>query len=76
MGGSPIINTFVGSPNPAVPGGAINLSWNVSNADIVSMDMPGYDVLPLIGNPQSFPISWNIYFGPGVYHANLSAISH
>lgn len=63
-GGSPIINTFVGSPNPAVPGGTINLSWNVSNADIVSMDMPGYDVLPLIGN-ASFPISPDIYFGPG-----------
>ena len=27
------------------------------------MDMPGYDVLPLIGN-ASFPISPDIYFGP------------
>jgi len=63
-GGAPVINTFVGTPNPAFVGGTVKLNWEVTNADVVSLNIPGYDVLPSIGS-ASFPIPIDTPFSPG-----------
>ena len=64
IGGAPVINTFVGSPNPSVIGSTVVLSWDVSNADNISLNIPGYDGLPAVG-AISLPIPLDTYFEPG-----------
>ena len=63
-GGAPVINTFVGTPNPTFVGGTVKLNWEVTNADVVSLNVPGYESLPLIGS-ASFPIPIDTPFSPG-----------
>mgnify|MGYP001255625101 FL=1 len=64
-GGSPIIETFFGSPNPLQVDGTISLNWSVVNADkIYIKGMELYDDLPSVGT-VSFPIlKSDVSFGP------------
>ena len=56
-GGSPVIETFFGSPNPLQVNGTISLNWSVVNADKISIKGMGlYNDLPLVGT-LSFPIT-------------------
>ena len=50
IGGAPVITMFVGAPNPVVVGRYVSLSWDVSNSDKVSLNVPGFNSLPLIGS--------------------------
>jgi len=50
VGGSPVITSFLGSPNPLIVGNSISLSWDIVNADNISLNIPGYENLPLIGS--------------------------
>ena len=43
-GGVPVINSFIGSPNPVQVGNSINLSWNVSNFDSISLSIDGSSI--------------------------------
>ena len=65
-GGSPVIQTFFGTPNPVAVDQSINLSWEVLNADkIFIKNRPLYNNLPLIGN-LSFPVLLpDVSFDPG-----------
>lgn len=56
IGGSPVVNSFTGAPNPVVVGETVTLSWDVTNADTVSLGIDGYTSLPLIGS-ISLPIT-------------------
>lgn len=47
-GGPPVINAFVGSPNPIILNQSIVLSWDVTNATNVSLNIPGYTDLGLV----------------------------
>ena len=49
-GGAPVITLFYGAPNPLVVGNSVSLSWNVTNADTVSLGIAGYTDLPLVGS--------------------------
>jgi len=49
-GGAPVITSFYGAPNPLVVGNSVSLSWNVTNADTVSLGIAGYTDLPLVGS--------------------------
>ena len=64
-GGSPVIETFFGSPNPLQVDGTISLNWSVINADkIYIKGMELYDDLPNVGT-VSFPIlESEVSFGP------------
>ena len=55
-GGAPVITSFSGAPNPLVVGNNVALSWNVTNADTVSLGIAGYNDLPLVGS-ISIPVS-------------------
>ena len=49
-GGAPVISSFVGAPNPIVVNQTVSLSWDVANADLVSLkNQPGFAALPIIG---------------------------
>ena len=49
-GGPPVIHSFYASPNPVNIGQTVTLSWDVMNADSVSLNIPGYNDLAPIGN--------------------------
>ena len=49
-GGAPVITLFNGAPNPLVVGNSVTLSWNVANADTVSLGIVGYTDLALTGS--------------------------
>ena len=49
-GGAPVITSFSGAPNPLVVGNSVALSWNVANADTVSLGIAGYTDLSLTGS--------------------------
>ena len=55
-GGVPIINSFVGTPNPVQIGKSITLNWNVSNFTKLSLDIPGYTNLTQSVGSASFVI--------------------
>ena len=63
-GGAPVITSFKGAPNPVVVGNSVSLSWNVANADTVSLGIAGYTELPLTGS-VSIPVNYSdVTFGP------------
>lgn len=64
-GGAPVISSFLGSPNPLVVGNSVSIRWDVSNTDIVSLDVPGYENLPLIGEVIVPVTSNDVSFSPG-----------
>jgi hypothetical protein len=71
-GGLPVISTFVGAPNPINVGNSVILTWAVSNADSVSLGIPGYTDLPLVGS-ASLPIrEEDVYFAPGSTRTTLT----
>ena len=61
-GGAAVITSFTGAPNPLVVGNSVSLSWNVANADTVSLGIEGYTNLPLTGS-VSIPVT-DVTFGP------------
>lgn len=65
LGGAPIITSFVAAPNPISVGEVATISWDVSNADYISIDVDGYDDLAPIGT-ISVPITPDsVVFQPG-----------
>jgi hypothetical protein len=40
-GGIPVVNSFIGSPNPVQVGNSITLNWNVSNFDTIDLSTGG-----------------------------------
>ena len=70
-GGAPVITTFKGAPNPLVVGNTVNISWNVTNADTVSLGIEGYTNLPLTGS-VSIPVT-DITFAP---NSNSSTVTY
>ena len=70
-GGAPVITTFKGAPNPLVVGNTVNISWNVTNADTVSLGIEGYTNLPLTGS-ISLPVT-DVTFAP---NSNSSTVTY
>jgi len=70
-GGAPVITSFKGAPNPLVVGNTVNISWNVTNADTVSLGIEGYTNLPLTGS-VSIPVT-DITFAP---NSNSSTVTY
>lgn len=71
-GGNPVISSFTGAPNPINVGNSVVLSWSVSNADSVSLGIPGYTDLPLTGS-VSLPIrEEDVYFSPGSSNTTIT----
>ena len=62
-GGAPVINSFVAAPNPVVVGQVVSMSWDVINADSVSLNVDGYDEMALIGS-INVPIEPDSVFFP------------
>ena len=63
-GGAPVINSFVAAPNPVVVGQVVSMSWDVINADSVSLNVDGYDEMALIGS-VNIPIEPDsVFFQP------------
>ena len=62
-GGAPVINSFVAAPNPVVVGQVVSMSWDVINADSVSLNVDGYDEMALIGS-VNIPIEPDSVFFP------------
>ena len=62
-GGAPVINSFVAAPNPVVVGQVVSMSWDVINADRVSLNVEGYDEMALIGS-VNIPIEPDSVFFP------------
>lgn len=62
-GGAPVINSFVAAPNPVVVGQVVSMSWDVINADSVSLNVEGYDEMALIGS-VNIPIEPDSVFFP------------
>jgi len=62
-GGAPVINSFVAAPNPVVVGQVVSMSWDVINADSVSLNVEGYDEMALIGS-INVPIEPDSVFFP------------
>ena len=48
-GGAPVITSFKGAPNPLVVGNSVSLTWNVTNADTVSLGIEGLIFIGVIG---------------------------
>lgn len=69
-GGAPVITSFTGAPNPLVVGNSVSLSWNVSNADTVSLGIAGYNDLPLTGS-ISIPVT-DVTFEPNSSTATVT----
>lgn len=69
-GGAPVITTFKGAPNPLVVGNSVSLSWNVTNADTVSLGIEGYTNLPLTGS-ISLPVT-DVTFAPNSNDATVT----
>ena len=69
-GGAPVITSFTGAPNPLVVGNSVSLSWNVTNADTVSLGIAGYNNLPLVGS-VSIPVT-DITFEPNSSTATVT----
>ena len=64
-GGAPVITSFYGAPNPISVNSSVSLSWNVVNADEVSLGISGLTKLGLSGS-ASVPITDDdVSFGPG-----------
>ena len=65
-GGIPVINSFIGAPNPIQVGKSITLSWNVSNFDNLSLGIEGYNDLKNPTDSVSFVIDESdVQFIPG-----------
>ena len=63
-GGAPVINSFVAAPNPVIVGQVVSMSWDVINADSVSLNVEGYDEMALIGS-VNIPIEPDsVFFQP------------
>ena len=72
VGGAPVINSFVGSPNPIQVGKTVIFSWIVNNADTVSISHPGFEALPLIGS-VAVPITADmVILPPGAQTTTLT----
>ena len=61
-GGVPVINSFIGSPNPVQVGNSITLNWNVSNFDTIDLStggntISGYSNLTTSEGSASFVIN-------------------
>ena len=70
-GGPPIINSFGGAPNPITVGTSLILSWDVRNASLISLNVPGYSNLSPIQS-ISLPIyEEDVYFAPGETEAKV-----
>jgi len=69
-GGAPVITTFRGAPNPLVVGNSVSLTWNVTNADTVSLGIEGYTNLPLTGS-ISLPVT-DVTFAPNSNDATVT----
>lgn len=67
---APIISRFFGSPNPIQVQNEITLSWEVSNATRVSLGIPGYNNLPLVGSQKVGISSSDVDFPMGKYITN------
>ena len=64
-GGTPVIQQFYGKPNPITVDNSVNLTWDVANADTVSLGIAGYTDLPSNGT-VSIPInSSDVSFAAG-----------
>lgn len=55
-GGVPVINSFIGSPNPVQVGKTVTLTWDVLNFDTLSLGLSGYTDLKNV-NSVSFVIN-------------------
>ena len=69
-GGAPVITSFKGAPNPLVVGNSVSLSWNVTNADTVSLRIEGFTNLPLTGS-ISLPVT-DVTFAPNSNNATVT----
>ena len=69
-GGAPVITSFKGAPNPLVVGNSVSLTWNVTNADTVSLGIEGYTNLPLTGS-ISLPVT-DVTFAPNSNNATVT----
>jgi hypothetical protein len=67
---SPIITKFLGTPNPIQVENEITLSWEVSNATKVSLGIPGYTNLPLVGSQKVAITSSDVDFPAGKFITN------
>lgn len=66
LGGVPVINSFIGTPNPVQVGKSITLNWNVSNFDNLSLGINGYNNLSQAEGSVSFVIGDDdVQFYPG-----------
>lgn len=65
LGGAPSITSFLGSPNPVVVGNSVSLSWDVVNADSLSLNVTGYTNLPLIGSASIVINESDVTFAAG-----------
>jgi hypothetical protein len=48
--GSPVIQIFTGSPNPVDTNNTITLNWSIVNATSASLNVSGFNNIPLIGS--------------------------
>ncbi len=64
-GGPPFIQSFYAAPNPVNVGQTVTLSWDVINADSVSLNIPGYTDLAPVGTISAPILPDEVVFQPG-----------
>ena len=64
-GGAPIITSFVAAPNPITVGEVATISWDVSNADSISLNVDGHSDLGPIGTVYVPIAPDDVTFQPG-----------